>query len=193
MSPAAGKTGTSHDAWFAGYTSNLLCIVWVGYDDYSDLRLSGAQTAAPIWADFMKKAVQLPEYRDVTGFSQPEGVVTRSSDFMDTRLSFTCTHEDLFREPTVLPSAPGFRCGRPGQLGILFFENYDTRFSGYETLSHLALYKHYNVEHWDIEAGLVVRVNELAEDNIRLSDGGSYIRTAYWLDPRRVRPTRPRS
>ena len=40
--PAAGKTGSSHDGWFAGYTSNLLCIVWVGYDDYSDLRLSGA-------------------------------------------------------------------------------------------------------------------------------------------------------
>src|ERR1022692_1553198 len=46
--PAAGKTGSSHDGWFAGYTSNLLCIVWVGYDDYSDIRLSGAQTAAPI-------------------------------------------------------------------------------------------------------------------------------------------------
>src|SRR5207248_5636938 len=38
--PAAGKTGSSHDGWFAGYTSNLLCIVWVGFDDYSDLRLS---------------------------------------------------------------------------------------------------------------------------------------------------------
>ncbi len=37
--PAAGKTGSSHDGWFAGYTSNLLCIVWVGFDDYSDLRL----------------------------------------------------------------------------------------------------------------------------------------------------------
>ena len=36
-----------------------LCIVWVGYDDYSDIRLSGAQTAAPIWAEFMKKAVAL--------------------------------------------------------------------------------------------------------------------------------------
>jgi penicillin-binding protein 1B len=39
--PAAGKTGTSHDGWFAGYTSNLLCIVWVGFDDYSDIRRSG--------------------------------------------------------------------------------------------------------------------------------------------------------
>src|SRR5271156_5693431 len=35
--PAAGKTGTSHDAWFAGYTSNLLCIVWGGHDDHPDL------------------------------------------------------------------------------------------------------------------------------------------------------------
>ena len=41
--PAAGKTGTSHDGWFAGFTSQLLCIVWVGYDDYRDLNLEGAQ------------------------------------------------------------------------------------------------------------------------------------------------------
>jgi penicillin-binding protein 1B len=75
MAPAAGKTGSSHDGWFAGYTSNLLCIVWVGYDDYSDIRLSGAQTAAPIWAEFMKKAVTLPQYSDVKQFTQPVGVV----------------------------------------------------------------------------------------------------------------------
>jgi len=74
-SPAAGKTGSSHDGWFAGYTSNLLCIVWVGYDDYSDLRLSGAQTAAPIWAEFMKKAVTLSQYSNPKPFSQPSGVV----------------------------------------------------------------------------------------------------------------------
>ena len=73
--PAAGKTGSSHDGWFAGYTSNLLCIVWVGYDDYSDLRLSGAQTAAPIWTEFMKKASLLPQYSDMKEFVQPTGVV----------------------------------------------------------------------------------------------------------------------
>jgi penicillin-binding protein 1B len=54
--PAAGKTGTSHDAWFAGYTPNLLCIIWIGNDDYTDLELSGGATAAPIWAEFMKRA-----------------------------------------------------------------------------------------------------------------------------------------
>jgi penicillin-binding protein 1B len=73
--PAAGKTGSSHDGWFAGYTSNLLCVVWVGFDDYSDLRVSGALSAAPIWAEFMKKAVSLPQYSDMKAFAQPTGVV----------------------------------------------------------------------------------------------------------------------
>jgi len=85
--PAAGKTGSSHDGWFAGYTSNLLCIVWVGYDDYSDLRLSGAQTAAPIWAEFMKKASALPQYSDMKPFSQPSGVVDVQLDKATNRLA----------------------------------------------------------------------------------------------------------
>jgi len=85
--PAAGKTGSSHDGWFAGYTSNLLCIVWVGYDDYSDLHLSGALTAAPIWAEFMKKAVTLPQYSDVKPFSQPSGVVDVQLDKITNRLA----------------------------------------------------------------------------------------------------------
>jgi penicillin-binding protein 1B len=74
VSPAAGKTGTSHDAWFAGFTSNLLCIVWVGNDDYTDLNLQGAHAAAPIWAEFMKRAVLLPQYSDTNEFRPPEGV-----------------------------------------------------------------------------------------------------------------------
>ena len=74
--PAAGKTGTSHDAWFAGFTSNLLCVVWVGNDDYSDLKLEGGKAAAPIWANFMKRAVLMPEYSDVRQFPTPTGVST---------------------------------------------------------------------------------------------------------------------
>ena len=79
--PAAGKTGTSHDAWFAGYTSNLLCVVWVGNDDYSQLSTSlgadaeGDRAAGPIWTDFMKEAVSLPEYSDTKPFVAPPGVV----------------------------------------------------------------------------------------------------------------------
>jgi penicillin-binding protein 1B len=78
--PAAGKTGSSHDGWFAGFTSNLLCIVWVGYDDYSDIHLSGASIAAPIWAEFMKRAIARPNYSDVKPFSPPSGVVQLSID-----------------------------------------------------------------------------------------------------------------
>ncbi|MGA8729540.1 MAG: PBP1A family penicillin-binding protein [Terracidiphilus sp.] len=74
LAPAAGKTGTEHDAWFAGFTTNLLCIVWVGNDDYSDLKIEGADAAAPIWAAFMKKAVQLPQYSDTREFTPPDGV-----------------------------------------------------------------------------------------------------------------------
>jgi penicillin-binding protein 1B len=92
--PAAGKTGTSHDGWFAGYTSNLLCIVWVGYDDYSDIRLSGAQTAAPIWAEFMKKAVTLPQYDDVKPFTQPQGVIDVQLDKITNRLATPACPDD---------------------------------------------------------------------------------------------------
>jgi penicillin-binding protein 1B len=87
QSPAAGKTGSSHDGWFAGYTSNLLCIIWVGYDDYSDLHLSGAQTAAPIWTEFMKKAAALPQYSDMKPFNQPSGVVDVQLDKTTNRLA----------------------------------------------------------------------------------------------------------
>jgi penicillin-binding protein 1B len=85
--PAAGKTGSSHDGWFAGYTSNLLCIVWVGFDDYSDLRLTGAVTAAPIWTEFMKKASTLARYSDMRPFAQPTGVVDVQLDKVTNRLA----------------------------------------------------------------------------------------------------------
>ena len=57
--PAAGKTGTTNDykdAWFVGYTPDLLAVVWVGFDGPSKLNLSGAEAALPIWTDFMKSA-----------------------------------------------------------------------------------------------------------------------------------------
>jgi penicillin-binding protein 1B len=71
--PAAGKTGTSHDGWFAGFTSNLLAIAWVGYDDDRELRLSGAESALPIWTEFMKLATQDPVYRNARSFAPPPG------------------------------------------------------------------------------------------------------------------------
>ncbi len=78
--PAAGKTGTSHDGWFAGYTSELLCIVWVGFDDNRELNLEGAHSAAPIWAEFMKRATAYREYRDTKQFGAPGGIVVTDID-----------------------------------------------------------------------------------------------------------------
>ena len=57
---AAGKTGTTNDlrdAWFVGFTPELLTVVWVGFDDNQPLGLSGAQAALPIWTQFMMSAL----------------------------------------------------------------------------------------------------------------------------------------
>ncbi|MGH9343693.1 MAG: PBP1A family penicillin-binding protein [Terriglobia bacterium] len=80
VAPAAGKTGTSHDGWFAGYTSNLLAVAWVGYDNDQDLNLTGASAALPIWTDFMKLAVNLPGYQDVQPFAPPFGIIVAPLD-----------------------------------------------------------------------------------------------------------------
>lgn len=119
--PAAGKTGTSHDAWFAGYTSNLLCIVWVGYDDYSDLRLSGAVTAAPIWTEFMKRAVQLPEYRDVKPFTQPSGVVDVQLDKNTNLIATPACSTDTYTAAFIAGTEPKATCEEgPGDHRNIF-------------------------------------------------------------------------
>jgi len=72
--PAAGKTGTTNDlrdAWFVGYTPDLLAVVWVGFDNQSKLGLSGAQAALPIWTEFMKRATT---GTPVTDFVPPAGI-----------------------------------------------------------------------------------------------------------------------
>ena len=78
--PAAGKTGSSRDGWFAGYTSNLLCVAWVGFDDNRDLHLTGGASAGLIWSEFMKQAAQLPGFSNMRPFERPEGIVSVSLD-----------------------------------------------------------------------------------------------------------------
>jgi penicillin-binding protein 1B len=78
--PSAGKTGSSHDGWFAGFTSKLICVVWVGFDDNTDIRLEGAKSALPIWTEFMKRAHQRRQYRTVTGWDAPDGIVSVDID-----------------------------------------------------------------------------------------------------------------
>jgi penicillin-binding protein 1B len=78
---AAGKTGTSRDGWFAGYTPNLVCVVWVGFDDNSELGLEGAKSALPIWTSFMKAALALrPELGGDSFPKMPDGIVQAEID-----------------------------------------------------------------------------------------------------------------
>lgn len=112
VSPAAGKTGTSHDAWFAGFTSNLLCIVWVGNDDYTNINLEGAHAAAPIWAAFMQKAVQLPQYSDTHDFTPPPGVQIVSLD-KSTNLLSDLNCPDDYTAAFLDGTAPTNTCGHP--------------------------------------------------------------------------------
>ncbi len=114
--PAAGKTGTSRDGWFAGFTNNLLCVIWIGFDDNHDLGLTGGATAGPIWADFMIRATAMPAYRDVKDFDKPEGVETDVIDADTLQLATpNCpvTREEVY----VTGSAPTQLCEVHGGHG----------------------------------------------------------------------------
>ncbi|HET7442440.1 MAG TPA: penicillin-binding transpeptidase domain-containing protein, partial [Terriglobales bacterium] len=115
--PAAGKTGTSRDGWFAGFTSNLLCVVWIGFDDNRDLLLTGGSTAGPIWADFMNHATSTSPYRDVKDFTMPDGVQSVVIDPESLQLATpNCptTREEVY----VAGSAPTDFCGLHGGNGL---------------------------------------------------------------------------
>jgi len=113
--PAAGKTGTSHDAWFAGFTSNLLCVVWVGNDDYTDIKIEGARAAAPIWAEFMKRAVQLPQYSDTNSFDVPDGVEVVNIDEPSNLLSDETCPDSSFEAAFLQGTAPTLTCDHPAE------------------------------------------------------------------------------
>src|SRR5271168_3007910 len=78
--PAAGKTGTTNDAkdaWFAGFTPNLLAVVWTGFDQKEELGLTGAQASLPAWTAFMKAATAP---RPPLDFTAPPGIVEEAVD-----------------------------------------------------------------------------------------------------------------
>src|SRR5215471_3820704 len=76
----AGKTGTSRDGWFVGYTPNLVCAVWIGFDDNKQLGLTGAEAALPAWVEFMKSAVDLRPELGGRSFDQPDGITIADID-----------------------------------------------------------------------------------------------------------------
>ena len=129
--PAAGKTGTSdqsRDAWFVGYTPDLVAGVWVGRDDNSPTRFEGGTAAAPIWANFMSRALQGKPHRDWSPPANVAGIEYCTLTGLLPNASCPTGHEWFLTgtEPaqvdptihwdTVLPQLPGMPWTPPGTL-----------------------------------------------------------------------------
>jgi membrane carboxypeptidase/penicillin-binding protein len=108
---AAGKTGTSNDArdaWFVGFTPNLVTGVWVGFDDNSPLGLTGGAAAAPIWGDFMNCS---SSYLPAASFVAPSGISFVEIDARSGgRATEDCPEEARITEVFVRGSEPRQAC-----------------------------------------------------------------------------------
>jgi penicillin-binding protein 1B len=111
----AGKTGTSRDGWFIGYSPNLVCAVWIGFDDNQQLGLTGAEAALPAWVDFMKGAVAVRPDLGGAHFECPEGIKFVEIDTATGLLStVTCPLRELIAVPE--GEEPHMECYLHGNL-----------------------------------------------------------------------------
>jgi penicillin-binding protein 1B len=125
----AGKTGTSRDGWFVGYSPNLVCVVWIGFDDNKQLGLTGAEAALPAWVDFMNDAVALRPDLGGENFECPEGIKFVEIDAATgLRSTLTCPVRELIAVTERM--APSMECylhgNLPAQQGSPFAEETET-------------------------------------------------------------------
>jgi penicillin-binding protein 1B len=111
----AGKTGTSRDGWFVGYSPNLVCAVWIGFDDNKQLGLTGAEAALPAWVDFMNNAIALRPDLGGANFECPEGIKFVEIDSMTgLRSTVTCPVRELIAVTERM--GPNLECYLHGNL-----------------------------------------------------------------------------
>ena len=111
----AGKTGTSRDGWFVGYSPNLVCVVWIGFDDNKQLGLTGAEAALPAWVDFMNDAIALRPDLGGENFECPEGIKFVEIDSATGLIStVTCPVRELIAVTDRM--APSMECYLHGNL-----------------------------------------------------------------------------
>ena len=103
--PVAGKTGTTsnfRDAWFIGYTPDILALVWIGFDNGDSVHATGSSAALPIWANLMHS---IPQNLSGTWFQMPPGVVKRKicpdSGLLPKTFGCPETKEEIFLEENV--------------------------------------------------------------------------------------------
>lgn len=111
----AGKTGTSRDGWFVGYSPNLVCVVWIGFDDNKQLGLTGAEAALPAWVEFMNEAVALRPDLGGANFECPDGIKFVEIDSATgLRSTVTCPLRELIAVTD--RSSPNLECYLHGNL-----------------------------------------------------------------------------
>ena len=110
----AGKTGTSRDGWFVGYTPNLVVAVWIGFDDNKQLGLTGAEAALPAWTEFVSNAVELRPDLGGEAFARPAGITFAE---VDPETGLLANASCPYRERIALtPSlAPNLECTAHGE------------------------------------------------------------------------------
>ena len=108
--PVAGKTGTTNsyrDAWFIGYTPDILALVWVGFDHGGSVHAAGSAAALPIWAEFMKA---IPQHVSGSWFQVPPGVVRRTVCSQSGQLAFRGACPEPIEEFFLADNVPESEC-----------------------------------------------------------------------------------
>ncbi|HEX8845645.1 MAG TPA: PBP1A family penicillin-binding protein [Pyrinomonadaceae bacterium] len=111
----AGKTGTSRDGWFVGYTPNLVVAVWIGFDDNKQLGLTGAEAALPAWTEFVKNAVELRPELGGEAFERPAGITFVEVD-PETGLLATASCPQRERVALSASFTPNLECTTHGEF-----------------------------------------------------------------------------
>jgi penicillin-binding protein 1B len=123
----AGKNGTSRDGWFVGYTPNLVCAVWIGFDDNRQLGLTGAEAALPAWVDFIESAVEVRPELGGEAFQRPVGIVNIEID-PETGMLATPSCPQRERISITNALAPHFECYTHNQPDALIASATDEGF-----------------------------------------------------------------
>ncbi len=127
----AGKTGTSRDGWFVGYTPNMVVAVWIGFDDNKQLGLTGAEAALPAWTDFVREAVVLRPDLGGEAFERPAGVRFVEVD-TETGLLATASCPQQERIAITSELAPNLECTMHGETFELADAGEDSEGYDYE-------------------------------------------------------------
>jgi membrane carboxypeptidase/penicillin-binding protein len=129
----AGKTGTSRDGWFVGYTPNLVCAVWIGFDDNQQLGLTGAEAALPAWIDFMKEAIGIRPSLGGASFLKPRGITNVKVD-PETGYLASPTCPNSMTVNVSVQFAPAVECleHRPDEPDLMY-EEYSAELESFET------------------------------------------------------------